>query len=47
MSVLKDKTREDFELSFRFYHLRKVADAQSLFKKVLQVNKNDKAAQIY
>jgi len=47
MTALKDETREDFEAGFRLYHSGQFADAQVLFKKVLQVNKNDKTAQIY
>jgi class 3 adenylate cyclase/CheY-like chemotaxis protein len=47
MTALKDETREDFEVGFVLYHSGEVADAQPLFEKVLQVNENDKAAQIY
>jgi len=47
MTALKDETREDFEVGFMLYHSGKFADAPPLFEKVLQVNENDKAAQLY
>jgi class 3 adenylate cyclase/ActR/RegA family two-component response regulator len=47
MTALKDETCEDFEIGFVLYHSGEFADAQPLFEKVLQINENDKAAQIY
>ncbi len=47
MIALKDETCEDFEVGFVLYHSGEFADAQPFFKKVLQVNENDKTAQIY
>lgn len=47
MTALKDETRKDFEVGFVLYHSGEFADAQPFFKKVLQVNENDKVAQLY
>lgn len=45
--ILKDKTRDDFEAGFMLYHCEEFYDALPYFEKVLQVNGNDKIAQIY
>ena len=45
--ALKDQTRDNFEEGFVLYHWEEYQDAQPFFEKVLQVNENDKAAQIY
>jgi PAS domain S-box-containing protein len=45
--ALKNQTRDDFELGFVLYHSEEVLDAKPLFEKVLQINKKDKAAQVY
>ncbi|MDM8559835.1 response regulator [Candidatus Parabeggiatoa sp. HSG14] len=45
--VLKNETREDFELGFVLYHSEEIIDAKPFFESVLAVNKDDKAAQVY
>ena len=45
--ALKDQTRDTFEEGFVLYHWEEYQDAQPFFEKVLAVNENDKAAQIY
>jgi PAS domain S-box-containing protein len=45
--ALKDKTLEDFETGFLFYHIGKYEYAKNLFQKVLAINPQDKAAQVY
>jgi len=45
--ILKEKTRDDFEAGFILYYFEEFYDAQPYFEKVLQVNGNDKLAQIY
>ncbi|MCV6638274.1 PAS domain S-box protein [Candidatus Albibeggiatoa sp. nov. NOAA] len=44
---LKDQTLEDFETGFLFYHIGKFEYAQRLFQNVLEINPQDKAAQVY
>jgi PAS domain S-box-containing protein len=44
---LKDKTRDEFEEGFVLYHFEEFVDAQPFFERVLNINPNDKAAQIY
>ncbi|MDM8564661.1 two-component regulator propeller domain-containing protein [Candidatus Halobeggiatoa sp. HSG11] len=44
---LKDKTRNNFEEGFVLYHWEEYKDAKPLFEKVLKVNKDDIAAQVY
>lgn len=44
---LKDQTRDDFEEGFVLYHFEEFIDAQPFFERVLKINPNDKAAQIY
>jgi DNA-binding response OmpR family regulator len=44
---LKSSTLDDFEQGFRYFHNEQFEKAQHLFEKVLQVSKNDKAAQVY
>ncbi|WP_353572848.1 PAS domain S-box protein [Candidatus Albibeggiatoa sp. nov. BB20] len=44
---LKDQTLEDFETGFLFYHIGKFEYAQLLFQNVLEINPQDKAAQVY
>jgi len=44
---LKSTTLDDFEQGFQCFHQEQFEKAQHLFEKVLQVNKNDKAAQVY
>jgi class 3 adenylate cyclase len=45
--TLKNQTRTDFEQGFLLYHSNQFELARQLFKKVLQINKNDIVAQIY
>ncbi|MDM8559806.1 two-component regulator propeller domain-containing protein [Candidatus Parabeggiatoa sp. HSG14] len=45
--TLKDQTRDEFEQGFVLYHCKKYQDAHPFFGKVLEINKKDKAAQIY
>ncbi len=45
--ALKEQTRDDFEEGFVLYHWEEFNDARPFFERVLQVNKNDKAAQFY
>ncbi|RKZ89883.1 MAG: hypothetical protein DRR19_11005, partial [Candidatus Parabeggiatoa sp. nov. 1] len=45
--ALKHKTGEDFESGFVQYHSGKIIEAKKIFEKVLQINKTDKAAQVY
>jgi len=45
--ALKDTTRNDFEEGFVLYHWKQFNEACPFFEKVLAVNENDKAAQIY
>ncbi|MFK5968976.1 MAG: two-component regulator propeller domain-containing protein [Candidatus Marithrix sp.] len=45
--TLKDQTSNDFEQGFVLYHWEEYDDAKPLFEKVLGVNKDDVAAQIY
>lgn len=44
---LKLKTKSDFELGLDFYFKRDFADSVGLFKKVLDVNPEDKTARLY
>jgi len=44
---LKLATRHDFEQGFRCFHNEQFNEAQQIFEKVLQVNNDDKAAQVY
>ncbi|MDM8561467.1 response regulator [Candidatus Parabeggiatoa sp. HSG14] len=44
---LKSTTLHDFEQGFKHFHNEQFAEAQLCFKKVLQINENDIAAQIY
>ncbi|MDM8558120.1 response regulator [Candidatus Parabeggiatoa sp. HSG14] len=44
---LKSKTLSDFEQGFNFFHEKQFDEALSCFNKVLQINKNDKTAQVY
>jgi len=44
---LKDQTRDEFEEGFVLYHWEEFNDARPFFERVLQVNQNDIAAQIY
>jgi PAS domain S-box-containing protein len=45
--ILKDKTRDDFEVGFVLYHSGEAQDARLLFENVLHVNGHDKVAQVY
>ncbi|OQY53017.1 MAG: hypothetical protein DRR08_10755 [Candidatus Parabeggiatoa sp. nov. 2] len=45
--AVKEQTRDNFEEGFVLYHWEEYQDAQPFFEKVLQINKNDKAAQVY
>ncbi|OQY56878.1 MAG: hypothetical protein DRR08_05750 [Candidatus Parabeggiatoa sp. nov. 2] len=47
VKALKNKTRHDFEEGFVLYHWEEFNDARPFFERVLQVNKNDLAAQVY
>jgi len=44
---LKDQTRDDFEEGFVLYHWEEYKDAKPFFERVLAVNQDDLAAQIY
>ncbi|MDM8558121.1 response regulator [Candidatus Parabeggiatoa sp. HSG14] len=44
---LKSETLSDFELGFNYFHGKQFDKAQACFDKVLQINKNDKTAQVY
>lgn len=45
--ALKEQTLADFNQGFVLYHSEEFNEARPFFEKVLQVNKNDKAAHIY
>jgi len=45
--ALKDQSRNNFEEGFVLYHCEEYQYAQIFFENVLQVNPNDKAAQVY
>jgi class 3 adenylate cyclase/HAMP domain-containing protein len=45
--ALKNETKENFELGFVLYHSGEIIDSKENFKKVFDVNKKDKAAQVY
>ncbi|RKZ41668.1 MAG: diguanylate cyclase [Gammaproteobacteria bacterium] len=45
--TLKEQTLSHFKEGFVLYHCDEFNDARPFFEKVLQVNKNDKVAQIY
>lgn len=45
--VLKQQTRDHFELGFVLYHSEEISDAKPLFEKVVAINQQDKAAQVY
>ncbi|HDN26847.1 MAG TPA: GAF domain-containing protein, partial [Thioploca sp.] len=47
MITLKNKTMSDFDHGFMLFHSAKFGDAKPFFEKVLQINENDKVAQIY
>jgi CheY-like chemotaxis protein/class 3 adenylate cyclase len=44
---LKDKSHDNFQEGFVQYHRGQYEEAQAFFEQVLQINKNDKAAQVY
>ena len=44
---LKSSTLHDFEQGFKCFHNEQFKEAQGFFEKVLQVNNNDKVAQVY
>ncbi len=44
---LKSTTLHDFEQGFRCFHNEQFEEAQGFFEKVLEINHNDKAAQVY
>ena len=45
--ALKDQTSLTFKQGFVLYHCEEFKDARPFFEEVLQINKNDKAAQVY
>jgi PleD family two-component response regulator/class 3 adenylate cyclase len=45
--ALKDQSRDNFEEGFVLYHWGQYEDAVPFFEKVLQINENDIAAQVY
>jgi signal transduction histidine kinase/ligand-binding sensor domain-containing protein/class 3 adenylate cyclase len=47
MMQLKIETESDFEEGLRLYFLKKFADATVFFKKVVDINPNDRAAKLY
>ncbi len=47
VKALKAQTRDEFEEGFVLYHWEEFNDARPFFERVLQVNQNDLAAQIY
>lgn len=44
---LKQKTLQDFEQGFRFYHNQQIAAALACFQRVLYLNPEDNAAKVY
>lgn len=45
--ALKQKTRDDFEQGVYLFHSKKFKEAHDLFKKVIDINKEDPAARLY